>query len=586
MKNKKLLAVFLTGTMAAGILAGCGSSSDSGNSASQAATEAATEAAAEAATSAAAETSTEAATEAASSSSESTSGGMADWQPFAENVELKVPVYDRGVEGVPDVTDNYWTQWVQTNFGDKYNITVTYVPITRSDVMSDYAMLAASDSLPTILSEFDYPKLAQWATDGYLTTFDMDEFKQVAPTFYQAMEDNGLLEYSELDGETYFCLAQNPYYETNYNWEVFYRKDWLEQIGYDEYPTKWEERKEMYQKLIDAGICEYPLGGQMSNGLGADQNYAFRDYPQDEETWAVYGNYTIPALGQEWNRRYLERENEKYNLGFTDPEYYTIDSETAKSNFVSGKTLEFGGYISANMDFISAFYENNPDGELAVLVSNDTVDDDGSVPFAFRSNNPFGVMSGFSSQATEDEIKAAWMYMEWLLQDDNLFTMQWGIEGENFNYDENGVPVSVGDYDGDMKQGYSNNKDYWNLVMNVRTAGTIEDTIRQNTPTDVPNAEELTQGVIDNFYAQEKLAEEGYSVKDCLYATAIESESEYQETLINDYKEFRDKIIMADPDDFDATYDELAQDFADDGWQEIVDERTEAYENGLTTKLD
>ena len=207
MKNKRLFAVLLTGVMTAGILAGCGSSSDSGSSAqdtSAAATQAATEAAAEAETSAATEAGTETA------ATDSGEGGMASWEPFAENVELKVPVYDRGVEGVPDVTDNYWTKWVQSNFGDKYNITVTYVPITRSDVMSDYAMLAASDSLPTILSEFDYPKLAQWATDGYLTTFDMDEFKTVAPTFYKAMEDNDLIKYSALDGDTYFCLAQNP----------------------------------------------------------------------------------------------------------------------------------------------------------------------------------------------------------------------------------------------------------------------------------------------------------------------------------------------------------------------------------------
>ena len=54
-----------------------------------------------------------------------------NWEPFAENVTLRVPVYDRGVEGVPDVTNNYWTQWIQENFGDKYNITVEYVPITR-----------------------------------------------------------------------------------------------------------------------------------------------------------------------------------------------------------------------------------------------------------------------------------------------------------------------------------------------------------------------------------------------------------------------------------------------------------------------
>ena len=57
------------------------------------------------------ETSTEAATEAGSEAAESDQVEN-NWEPFAENVTLRVPVYDRGVEGVPDVTNNYWTQWI------------------------------------------------------------------------------------------------------------------------------------------------------------------------------------------------------------------------------------------------------------------------------------------------------------------------------------------------------------------------------------------------------------------------------------------------------------------------------------------
>lgn len=50
------------------------------------------------------EASTEAATEVVESDQVEN-----NWEPFAENVTLRVPVYDRGVEGVPDVTNNYWT---------------------------------------------------------------------------------------------------------------------------------------------------------------------------------------------------------------------------------------------------------------------------------------------------------------------------------------------------------------------------------------------------------------------------------------------------------------------------------------------
>ena len=118
---QKTIALALTGAMAMGTLAGCGNSSDTSASTS---TDTKTEAA-----------STEAAatTEASTEASDEVAG-IDGYEAFADNVTLRIPVYDRGVEGVPDVSNNYWTKWVQENFGDKYNITVEYVPITRSDV--------------------------------------------------------------------------------------------------------------------------------------------------------------------------------------------------------------------------------------------------------------------------------------------------------------------------------------------------------------------------------------------------------------------------------------------------------------------
>ena len=60
----------------------------------------------------------------------------AEWEPFAEKVTITVPVYDRSKVGYPPVDDNYWTRWIQSEFGDKYNIDVKYVAIPRGDVMT------------------------------------------------------------------------------------------------------------------------------------------------------------------------------------------------------------------------------------------------------------------------------------------------------------------------------------------------------------------------------------------------------------------------------------------------------------------
>ena len=188
----------------------------------------------------------------------------ADWAPFAENVTIKVAVYDRGQEGVPPVEDNYWTKWIQQNFGDKYNITVQYVAIPRSDVMNKYSMLAAAEDLPTVMMEYDYPKVSQWAADGYLATFNMDDFAKVAPTYYQRMVDNNQLGYTQIGGETYFAAALRPYYDTSYTFQTFVRMDWLEQVGYDHVPTSTTEYNEAMAKIKEAGLCDYPCGGSAS----------------------------------------------------------------------------------------------------------------------------------------------------------------------------------------------------------------------------------------------------------------------------------------------------------------------------------
>ncbi|MBQ8639926.1 MAG: extracellular solute-binding protein [Lachnospiraceae bacterium] len=505
--------------------------------------------------------------------------GMDSWTAFEETVELAIPVYDRGAEGVPDVSNNYWTQWIQENFGDQYNINVTFVPITRSDVMTDYALLAAAEDLPTVLMEYDYPKVAQWAADGYLTTIDLDEFAKVAPTYYQSMVDNNQLIYTALGDETYFAMAERPYYNTTYRYQTWVRMDWLREVGYDHVPETREEWVDAMTKIKEAGICEYPGGGFMI-GNGSDQTQPWRTYPMDETEWAIHGDYNILPLGWEPNYKLLKSANADYNAGITNPEYYITTQEDAKANFVNGKCYSYSDYIGPVMDTLTAFYEANPDAELAIVPAGAT---SAEVP-AWRAENPFGMIVGFSSFASEDEIKAAWMYMEWLSQEENLFTFQWGIEGENFNYDaETGLPVAVSDYDGEYKQGYNSSKDYWCIVIESKEAGTIEQVVEANTPQDLP--QNFTEDIIQFYYDRVELAAQGYGPSDCQFSVPIEAQSEYLTTLQELYKEYRDNLTMCAPEEFDALYEQYAQEYLDAGYQAVIDERLEAYEAGNTTKL-
>ena len=75
------------------------------------------------------------------------------------------------------------------------------------------------------------------------------------------------------------------------------------------------------------------------------------------------------------------------------------------------------------------------------------------------------------------------------------------------------------------------------------------------------------------------------SVADCLFASSMDNTSEYQQTLVELYKEARDTLTMCSPDEFDEKYQQYTDDFNDAGFADIVEERKEAFEAGNTTRL-
>jgi putative aldouronate transport system substrate-binding protein len=578
---KKVFSLALASAMVAGTLAGCG-----GNTAepAPAQTEEKTETA-ETKT----ETATETAAETAAETPAETVAGIDGWTPFDNEVTLRVAVYDRGDNGngCSDVENNYWTKWVQENFGDKYNIKVQYVGITRSDVMTDYAMLASTNTLPTLCMEYDYDKLATWAADGYLQPIDIEQFKTIAPTYWKNMEDNGLTGYTKLGDEDYMVLGKRPYGNTNYTFVTWYRKDWLKEAGLDEkYPATSTDMLAALEKMVANGH-EYPLSGSKVAGAGADQNYGYRDYPQDETTWVTTGDYQIPALSTEAQKRLLKWNNELFNKGYINPEYYLRSVDDVNADFVNGKAFQWSGYVSSTMDVLNSFYQNNPDAELGVVVcdSKFTQDPTWGSSNAFRPNNIFGAMVAFANNATEDEVKAGEMYLEWMAQDENLFTMTWGIEGKNFNYDENGNPVAVGDQTGlEEQQGHNNNVDYWMVVTASKSFGDIEKDIKAINPQGLP--QDFYEDILANYKGQLALYESGYANVDCLFGGALDAVTEYGTSLKEEiYPEYRDKLVMCKPEEFDALYDELSQKYLDAGYQEVIDERQQMFNDGKTTRL-
>lgn len=489
---------------------------------------------------------------------------------FQENVTIEIPVYERAFEGW-NVSDNYYTQWVQKEFGDKYNITVKYTPITRASETTDYQQLLAAQQAPDIIFHYDMPQALTYYGEGVMQPLDWDEIAHYAPTYWGNLKET-IQQYGTVGNEKVFFFAERP---MAYNWITLIRKDWVEKVGMKvEDITSLEVFNEMLFKWKEAGLGVY--GTQLINKSFAFFNYPFRDWPMDEKERALYSDLSIADMTTAATERYLRNLNYQYNNGIVDPEFYLrIEEGQIKSEFVAGRTGTYTLYIAANNDTISATLANDPTAEFATLNLRALTPADRKPQE--RAFWPFGMIMGINYKTTAEERAAVWMYLDWMSQPENLFMFQNGIEGETYTLDENGIAVQVDGYAGEAVLSNNKNKDYWCLV----TESAQYDDPEANRLAGIRNwAPAGYESLIeDNMRYYEENAE--YSTPDPLFTTVLEKVPEYRADLDALWQELYVQCVLCPEEEFDAKYEAAKQQYLDAGYQEILDEKQAAIDAGL-----
>lgn len=548
---KKTLALGMAAAMTATLLAGCGGSSSS------------------AASSAAASTAESTASSTAAASTAESTGSYTDYSAgFPENVTIQIPVYDRGFENW-NPTDNYYTRWIQSEFGDKYNVTVKYVAIARSNEVQDFNQMIAAGNAPTIIFHYDMPAAVNYWSEGAEQPIDLDEVAYYAPTYWDNMKDT-IETYGKLDGENAFIFAErDPIY---YNWVTLIRKDWLDQVGLD-VPTSNEELKTAMQAFKDAG-----LGVENDPLITKSFTYFYNWIPEgtSDDELAQYLDLNVAPFTWTATKNYLQDMNEKYNAGIVDPEFYlTTDDTLAKGKFVSGQCATYSFYMSSGTDVFSSLLANDPNAEVAVMGSTAS----GTVADGFTAHYyeypSYGMIMGINANATAEERAATYMFLDWMSQPDNLKYLQYGEEGKTYNVVD-GINVYNTDYTGDDKLSNNNNKDYWCLVQEVQHYGDEAADLQANKTTLAPAGYDW---VVQDAFDLQKKGESGGIITP-IFSKAVQATTEYSADLNSLWQEAYVDCVTCSPDEFESKYEEYCQEYLDAGYQEILDEKASLIADG------
>jgi len=513
--------------------------------------------------------------------------------PFDNPVTISIGTFDRARDDAPPIPDNYYTNWVNENFGANLNVTVEYVPIDRSDTMTTYNLLFAAGTPPTLLMEYDWPKVTEWWGEGALQPIDLQQFVNIAPTWFQNAGGQEKFDAFLVGGEYMFAPALRPFWDTNYTWVTFYRLDWYEEQGLG-LPTTYEEWLEAQVIFKEAYNLPYTL-----DDVGFTNNfqfYAWNPFPLNEEDWIMHSDVNVPSLTAEGARRRLAQMNEQYSLGLINPEFELDEGGVAGvqtqvlQEFINGNVYRHSFFVQPSMPDLEAFYENNPDAKLGIMYNN-------TVPYweadalnyrthpQDRATNPAGFFLCFSEKATDDEIKAAYMYLEWMAQPDVLEHFQWGEEGVTFEYVDGARTMIPWEDQGDMWMGFSSNKDYWAVVVEVRATGTAEETVQAIIPGNLPESDRLKQENLDRYSYLRIRADHGLTYPDPFFGVPIAALPEYTGTLVPLFAQLATALVKANPDDFEGMYQDAVVQYRAAGFEAIEQERLAAYRAGMSTVL-
>ena len=150
----------------------------------------------------------------------------------------------------------------------------------------------------------------------------------------------------------------------------------------------------------------------------------------DDEKQKVY--YKHAADGQ---KEYYKWLNEMYNEGILDPEFATQTHEDFVLKVAEGRVL---GLLDEEWDYTGAEISLRADGQEEHTYAGLPVTIDRSVkcPSLKQQNLAVGWGIGIT-KSCKDPVRAV-RFLDWLCSDEAQILLNWGIEGVDYYYDENG----------------------------------------------------------------------------------------------------------------------------------------------------
>ncbi len=457
---KKFLALLLTLCLTAGLMAGCGDtkSSTAASAGSEKETTTATQ------TSKAPE-----AEEAAGSQAEA--AGSAQEAPLGtgEVTEYAKEIFgtDEAPEAISYPVDTTESLSLVATFPDplfasypnamadcsiykeaenRTGIHVEYQGLSTSASNEQFNVMVASGSYPDLIGwglNFANGDDAQVDEDVILDLTDY--ISQYAPNYFKLLSTDDELLRTAVSASGYITAFFGLTTENSLGKAgMAIRTDELKKLGLDKPYTidEWEETLAAFKNDgLDQPLMMLAPGAIQDNWIAAAYDVAAfcNSFPQSvAPTFVKDGEIKFGPL-EEGFKEYITKMHEWYTKGYIDPDFISINSNWNGPDYSNAITSGEAGIFYADWGNLGGYIQNSEIDGFAVEATYDMhATEDSTNHFGAFTKKAAG--NGFRISGNCENVELACQWGDYWYSDEGSLLANYGIEGEGFEYDENGDP--------------------------------------------------------------------------------------------------------------------------------------------------
>ena len=493
-------------------------------------------------------------------------------------ITLRVETFDREITGL-DVTNCWQLRYAQEHFGDPNHIKLEFVSYARWTEGELLTNSLAGGTAPDICMTYNGSLVQQCIDDEGI--WQLDDLLNEYGANLKAFLGEELLPYGQNDHdgdgipEQYFIPARRI---SRANVGNFIRADWLAALNMEK-PTNMDELAAYFRAAKEANLggdktIPFAFSIFASDPLFNVRRFtdAWVDFSQvTEEDW--YANARTPEMlpGSKEGFRWL---NTLYHDGVIPDTFALTDNDQANDTAL---IMGYNGFFSQQPDqpwrtdknYQIELEKNVADGKWVTVncFANESLG--GKTLHDIYS--PAGLSIIIPLTTDEKTAAAAIKYLDWMAIPENMFALQNGTEGINYEgLNEDGIPYGAKSAD----EVPNENKIHAGDICFISNGLCYGDEEKNNAALALP------------FKGYEEEVEASYadSLSDAWtqisFPVSIQAETDYGATVKSKQGEFLAAVVSCDPADFDAVYDNGVQETLDSGAAEMIEEFRAAYQAG------